>query len=125
MVIQTPPGWTPTPIRTGNPDWDRVIVSLTKSVSAAVPHGMGQGAEQVIDAAYDAWPVSSGKSREALSLTYETTPTKYTAVLDDPGIPYATSIHGGETVADLLYRPAEAAIPGIVAEISRLIGKVG
>lgn len=97
--------------------------SLLKSITVAVPHAVGDGAEQVMDAAIDAWPVSTGKSREALELTYETTQTTYTAQLDNP-VPYAADIHDGQTVADLLVTPAEAALPSIVAELSRLIGRV-
>lgn len=123
MLIQNPPAWAPQVPTTGNPDWDRMAQSLLKSVTVAVPYAVGQGAEQVLDDAFDAWPVATGKSRDALELTYETSATTYTAQLNNP-VPYAGDIHDGATVAELLFLPAEAALPSIVAELSRLIGKV-
>lgn len=122
MLIESPPTFSPRAIRTGNPDWDRMSQSLLDAVSAVVPHAVGQGAEKVLDDAFEAWPVRTGKSRDALELTYETTDTAFSAVLDN-GAPYANEIHDGETVAELIVEPAEAALPGILAELDRLIGK--
>jgi hypothetical protein len=124
VLIQSPPRWQPRPgLHTDNPDWDRMTESLLGSIARAVPHAVGQGAEQVIDDAFDAWPVATGKSRDALELTYETTALTFTAQLDN-GAPYARDIHDGETVVDLILTPAEQALPSIVAELERLIGRV-
>lgn len=123
MLIQNPPDWGPVVARTGDANWDRMAQSLLRSVAVAVPHAVGQGAEQVMDAAIAAWPIQTGRSREALELTYETSDTTYSAVLDCE-VDYAKDIHRGATVVDLILTPATEAIPGIVAELERLIGRV-
>jgi hypothetical protein len=124
MLIESPPLWRARAAQTGDPDLDKMWQELVDAVAAAVPHAVGQGAEAVMDAAIDAWPVATGKSRQALELTYETTDRTFTAKLDDP-VPYAQEIHDGETVAGLLFEPAEEAIPGIVGDLERLITQIG
>lgn len=124
MLIESPPTWRPTFPPTGDPDWDRMCQSLVDAVATATPHGLGQGAEKVLDAAFDAWPVRTGTSRDALALTYETTETTCSAVLDDD-VAYKNEIHQGATVADLVVWPAEAAMPQIVGDLERLITAIG
>lgn len=124
MLIETPPPFRPTIIPTSDPDWNLMQVSLLQSVALAVEHAVPQAAEQIMDAAIDSWPVQTGRSRNALELKYEVDASTYAAILDCD-IDYAPEIRDGETVADLIDAPAEAAIPVIVVDLERLITQIG
>lgn len=124
MLIETPPTWEPSPpASSGSDDWDRCVAELVRECAAPIPFVVGGAAESLMDAAIDAWPVSTGASLDALSLTYETDESTYTAIVDDP-IDYARDIHDGDTVTSLIDEPAALAVERIVADLDRLIGKV-
>ena len=124
MRIDTPPTWRPPIQRTNDPDWDKMQGALLHAVALGVTQGIPAAAEQVFDRAFDSWPVATGRSRDALELTYETTDSTFSAVLDD-AVPYKNDIHNGETVAELVVAPAEEAIPDVVLELERLITAIG
>ena len=115
-------GLPPLPRRSGlitlDPGLQRVAVRFIKAVSPALARAYDLELRPVAQAAFDAWPVKTGRSRDELGLHYSSDGVEFTGAIV-AAAPYSMLIvsDGVHVVRDLIWTHGEAAADRMVDQI--------